>query len=137
MFVKDQEEVEDLIWLFGVLALLQLKPWSARGASHHPAFMGNFYSHIFSFINSVDEFSFNEMRTWGQFKISPGSLCVWCESKPLGGRMSAKSLAPRKPLCRFFSSYGKLFGRAALRILSNINDRAPLQTYVECSPLDD
>ena len=29
-------EVEDLIWLIGVLAMLQLKPWSTRGVSHQP-----------------------------------------------------------------------------------------------------
>ena len=81
-------EVEGLIWLFGVLPMLQLKPWSMRGASYHPAFMGNYYSHIFSLIHPVDEFSFKEMRTWGQFKISSGCLSVLCESKELGGRVS-------------------------------------------------
>ena len=77
-------------------------------ASHHPAFMGNYYSHVLSLIRPVDKFSVKEMRTWGQFKISSGSLCVLCESKELGGRISAKFPAPRKPLCRFSSSYGKL-----------------------------
>ena len=28
------------------------------------------YSHVFSFIYSVDEFSFKEVKTWGQSKIS-------------------------------------------------------------------
>ena len=81
-------EVEDLIWPFGVLAMLQLKPWSPRGASYHPTFMSNYYSHVLSLIHPVDEFSFKEMRTWGQFKISSGCLCVLCESKELGGRVS-------------------------------------------------
>ena len=80
-------KVEDLIWLLGVLAMLQLKPWNARGASYHPAFVGN-YSRVFSLINPVDEVSFKEMKTWGQFKISSGCLCVFCESKELGGRVS-------------------------------------------------
>ena len=102
-------EVEGLVWLFGVPAMLQLKPWSVRGASHHPAFMGNYYCHVCSLMHPVDEFSFKGMKTWDQFKISSGSLCVWCESKELGGRMGAKFPAPRKPLCRFSSSYEKLF----------------------------
>ena len=81
-------EAEGLIWLFGVLAMLQIKPWSTRGPSSYPTFMGNYYSHIFSLIHPVDEFSLEEMRTWGQFKISSGCLCVLCESKELGGRVS-------------------------------------------------
>ena len=62
-------EVEGLIWLFGMPAMPQLKPWSARGITHQPAFMGNSYSHVFSFIHPVDEFSLKEMRAWGQSKI--------------------------------------------------------------------
>ena len=81
-------EAEGLTWLFGVLAMLQLKPWSTREASYHPVFMGNYYSHVFSLIRPVDEFSFKEMTTWGQFKISSGCLYVLCESKELGGRVS-------------------------------------------------
>ena len=38
-------DIEGPILLFGVLAMLQLKFWSTRGASHHPAYMGNYYSH--------------------------------------------------------------------------------------------
>ena len=40
-------DIEDLIMLFGVPDLPQLKPWSASGASHPPAFMDNYYSHAF------------------------------------------------------------------------------------------
>ena len=87
-------EVEGLICLFRVLATLQLKPWSAREASHYPIFLSNYYSHVFSLIHPVDEFSSKEMSTWGQFKISSGCTCVWCKSKELGGRMSAKLPAP-------------------------------------------
>ena len=36
-------EVEGLILLFGVLAMLQLKHWSARGRSNYPVFMGIIY----------------------------------------------------------------------------------------------
>ena len=42
----------------------------------------------FSLIHPVDELSFKEMRTWDQFKIPSGCLCVLCESKELGGRVS-------------------------------------------------
>ena len=83
-------EVEGLIWLFGMPAMPQLKPWSARGITHQPAFMGNSYSHVFSFIHPVYEFSLKEMRAWGQSKILSCCLCVWCESKGLGGRGSTR-----------------------------------------------
>ena len=67
--------MEGLIWLFGVLAMLQLKPRSACGACYHLAFMGNHYAYVFSLIHPVDsyhpvEFFFKGMRTWGQPKIS-------------------------------------------------------------------
>ena len=41
-------EVEGLILLFGVLAMLQLKHWSARGRSNYPVFMGIYQSQLFS-----------------------------------------------------------------------------------------
>ena len=59
-----------LFWLFEGLAMLQLKPWSAKGASYHPAIMSNYHSHVFSLIHQVDEYYFKEMSTWGQSKIS-------------------------------------------------------------------
>ena len=37
-----------------------------------------------------------------------------------------------KLLHRFSSSYRKLLDRVTFRILSNINDGAPLRTYLEC-----
>ena len=40
----------------------------------------DYHLHIFSLIHPVDEFSFWEMRTWGQPMISSCSLCVRCES---------------------------------------------------------
>ena len=46
-----------------MLAMLQLKLRSTRGVSHQTAFMGNCYSHVFSLVNLVDEFSLKEMRT--------------------------------------------------------------------------
>ena len=47
-------EVEGLIRLFGVLAMLQLKSWSARGVSHQPAFVGNCYLHVFSLMHPLN-----------------------------------------------------------------------------------
>ena len=76
-------KVEGLIWLLGVLAMLQVKPWNARGPFHHLAFMGNYYKHVFTHIKPEDQFSFKETMKWGQFKISSGWVCVWCESKEI------------------------------------------------------
>ena len=92
-------KVEGLIWLLGVPAMLQVKPWDTRGAFHHLAFIGTYYKHVFTHINPADEFSFKETMTWGQFKISFGWLCVWCESKEkkkneAGGGTGAKFQAP-------------------------------------------
>ena len=42
----------------------------------------------------LDEFSFKEMRTWDQSKISSCCLCVWCNSRALIGRGSPRSPAP-------------------------------------------
>ena len=82
---------EDLILLFEVPAIFQLKPWSARGASHHPAYMGNYYSHVFL---ALSKFSFKVMRMWVQAKISSCCLCVWCKSQELGGKGSTRFLTP-------------------------------------------
>ena len=41
------------------------------------------YSHVFSLMHPVDEFSFKEMRMWGQPMISSCCLCVTCESREL------------------------------------------------------
>ena len=52
-------EIEDLImllWLFRILAMLQLKPWGSREALHHPAIMDNSYSHFCSLIHLVSKF---------------------------------------------------------------------------------
>ena len=38
----------------------------------------------------MDEFSFKETRTLGQYKISFSCICVWCESGELG-RMSSSN----------------------------------------------
>ena len=36
----------------------------------------SYYLYVFSIIHPVDEFSFKEMRTWGQPKISSCCLCL-------------------------------------------------------------
>ena len=84
-------DIECLILLFGVPAMRQLKPWSARGASHHPLIWATIIHTFFSLIHLVDEFSFKKISImWGQPKISSCCLCVWCESKELGGRGSTR-----------------------------------------------
>ena len=84
------EDTECLILLFGVPAMRQVKSWSARGASHHPLIWVTIIHTFFSFIHPVDEFSFKEMRMWGQPKTSSCCLCVWCNSKESGGRRSTR-----------------------------------------------
>ena len=84
-------DIECLILLFGVPAMLQLKPWSARGASHHPPIWATIIHILFSLTHPVDEFSFKEMSImWGQPKILSSCLCVRCKSKELGGRESTR-----------------------------------------------
>ena len=84
------EAIEDLILVFGVPAMLQVKPWKARGASHHSLMWPTIIRTIFGLINPLDEFSFKEMSMWGKSKISSCCLCVWCKSKELGGRGSTR-----------------------------------------------
>ena len=54
---------------------LQLKPWNARGASHHPLVWAAIICTFFSLIRPVDKFSFNEMSMWDHPKIS--SCCLF------------------------------------------------------------
>ena len=46
-------------------------------------------SHASRLAYPVDEFSFKEMRTWGQSKITSYCICVWCESGELKGKRSS------------------------------------------------
>ena len=130
-------DIEGLILLLGVPAMLQLKLWSARGASHHPLIWATIIHAFFSLIHPSEEFFFKEMSMWGKPKISFCCLCVWCKSKELGGKGGGgwgeyKILNTNggKLLRRFSSSYRKLLDRVAFRILSNINDGAPLRKDV-------
>ena len=87
--------------------------------------LADYYSYVFSLIHPVDEFSFEEMRTWGRSKISSYCLCIWCKSREMGGRGSPRFNNGGELLCRP-SSYRKLLNRVVFRILPKINDRAPL-----------
>ena len=69
------------------------------------------------------------MRMWGQPMISSCSLCVRCESRELGGEageFKTVNTSGRELLHRLSFSYRKLLDKVAFRILSNINDGAPL-----------
>ena len=56
--------------------------------------MADYYSHFFSLINQLDEFSFKEIRTWGQSKISSFCLCVWCKSREWRGSGNPRFKTP-------------------------------------------
>ena len=65
------------------------KTLECEGTSHYPLIWATIRT-FFSLIHPVDEFSFKEMRMWGQPKTSSCCLCVWCRSKELGGRGSTR-----------------------------------------------
>ena len=92
----------------------------------------NCYSYV-SLFHPEDEFSFKEMRMCSQPKISSSCFCVWSKSKELGDRGSTRFPASMVESfsADFFSSYRRLLDRVAVRIFSNINDRATLRKYVE------
>ena len=84
---------------------------------------------LFSLIYPVDEFSFKDMSIMrDQPKIS--SCCICVLSKELG-EYKIPNINSRKLLRRFSCSYRKLLDIVAFRILSNIDDGAPLRKYVE------
>ena len=112
-----------------VLAKFLRREGSISSCSFYGQLAG-YYSHVFSLIHPMDEFSFQGMRTWGQSKISSCSLCVWCKSREMRGGRSPRFINGRELLLRP-SSYRKLLDRVAFRILSNINDGVPLWMYVE------
>ena len=61
------------------------------------------------------------MRMWGQSKISYSCIRVWCVSEELGHRRSSRFPCVT-PVVKTFPS-----DQVTFRILSNINDRAPLR----------
>ena len=88
--------------------MFRLNPGSTRGASHHAAFMFNWPTIIHTICQC-------------QSKILSCCLCVWCKSREIGGRVSARFTNGGELLRRPYS-YRKLMGRVAFRISSNIND---------------
>ena len=98
-------DIEGLILLLGVPAMLQLKLWSARGASHHPLIWATIIHAFFSLIHPSEEFFFKEMSMWGKPKISFCCLCVWCKSKELGGKGGGGGVSTRfsTPMVENFS----------------------------------
>ena len=77
--------------------------------------LANYYSHVFSLVHRLDEFSFKKMRTWGQSKVSSCCLCVWCKSRELGDRGSLNTIGGNL-LHRPSTSYKKAFDRIAFGI---------------------
>ena len=126
-------KIECLILLFlyfGVLAMLSGGEESISSSSFYGQ-LADFYSHVLSLIHPVDEFSFKEIRRWGQYNILSCCLCVWCRWRERGSRGESKILNNNggKLLQRPSSNCRKLLDRLAFRILSNINDGA---LYVAC-----
>ena len=84
---------------FAIFIVLSASYVSAESLEHEGSIsssyfyeqLADYYSHAFSLIHPVNEFSFEEMRTWGQSKISSCCLCVWCKSREMGGRGSPRS----------------------------------------------
>ena len=114
---------------FGVLATFWLNPWSVKEASHHPAFMGNRPTIIRTFLALSTQRMSSPLRKGGQPMISSCSLGVRCESRELGGEageFKTVNTNGRELFHRLSFSYRKLLDKVAFRILSNINDGAPL-----------
>ena len=91
--------------------------------------VGEFF--IFSFLVLL-----KEIRTRGDFKISFSCFCVSYKSRELGGRWVGRGRGSPRFSCltpavesflRSTSSYNKLLGRVAFKILSNIHDGALLR----------
>ena len=77
----------------------RLKLWLVREENLISSFCGrlaDYYSHVFSLIHQLllGEFSFKEMRTYSQTKISSCCLYVWCKSRELGGSGSPRFPTP-------------------------------------------
>ena len=79
----------------------------------------DYYSHVVSLIYPVNEFSFEEMKTWRHSKISSYCFCVWWESRELGSRGSWR-FPCINPVPEASSD------RVTFKTLSNILNGAPL-----------
>ena len=85
-------DIEGLILLFRVPAMLQLKPWRTR---EHLIILLIWAAiiHMLFFL-ALSKFSVKAIRMWGQTKISSCCLCVWCKSNELGCRFSTRFQTP-------------------------------------------
>ena len=124
------EDIEDLILLFGMLAILQLKP-GARG---------EYLIILLIWATIIQTFLALPPSRWvllqgnedvGDFILL--SLCfLYIKRIKRQGEHKIPNTDGVKLLHRFSFSYRNLLDRIAFRILSNINnDGAPLQKYVE------
>ena len=85
--VPMMKEIEDLILLVWSVSYVLAESLECEGSISSSSFYGQSadnYSLFFILIHPKDEFSFKEMRKWGQSMISSCSLCVRCESRELG-----------------------------------------------------
>ena len=114
-----------VVWSASYVLVASLRRGGSFPSSGFYGQLAGCYSHDFSVIRPANEFSFKEMRTWGQFKISFCCLSVRCKSGEMGGRESPRFTNGGELLCRP-SRYSKLLDRVAFRIPSNIDDGAPL-----------
>ena len=110
-----------------------LNPWSARGASHHPAFMGNWPTIIHTFLALSTLWMSSPSRKW-RLGVSPWfhlvALVFGVDEEKWGGRGSPRFTNGGEVLRRP-SSCRKLLDWVSFRILSNINDGVPLWKYVQ------
>ena len=81
-------------WIVGLLIASAKIPDSEGSISPYSFYVQllEYYSHAFSLIYLVGEFSFKEMRTLGQ--TSSSCLCVSCKSRELGGQGSPRFPTP-------------------------------------------
>ena len=79
----------------------------------------DYYSQVFSLIHPLplDEFSFKEIRTCGQSKVSSLSF-LWCKSREFLGRRSPRFPTPmvKSSPRRTSTSYKKLLGKITFGI---------------------
>ena len=103
--------------------MLRLKPKNMRGKIPPSSFyeqLADYYLHIFNLIHPVDEFSFKEMRTYGQFKI-----LSYIKRNRRQGESKIPNTSGGKLLCRPSSSHKKLLDRVAFGIMYVASAKSP------------
>ena len=115
--------------------LLRLKSRSARGTSHHTAFMGNCSTISHKCLALSTQWMSSPSRKWGRGVRFILVVLVFGVNH-IRIRRQRESKIPNtnggKLICRPSSSYRILLYRVAFIIMSNINDEAPLWKYVAC-----